>query len=449
MSASLSPRRPFGRAGLSAAEIASPGEARYVLGVLFVVYIINFVDRSVLAVLLEPIKAEFALSDTELGLLSGLVFALFYVTLGVPIGYLADRWSRRNIIVGSMLVWCSMTVACGAAASFVQLLFARIGVAAGEAGCVAPAQSMISDYFSPEQRTSALALFASGAPIGVFIALLVGGWLEQWVGWRGALIAVGLPGILVAFIVLFTVREPRRGMSGSAVTADSSPALSLADALRALAKRRTLLVVAVAGGLQGMVTYGVSGWLPAYYVRSSDLAPANISTILAVISGLVAGLGTILGGAAAGWLARRDRRWLLWIPAIATAMATPLYVAVLMTPNVYSSFALLVPAAFLSSVFIAPLLSVAHGVSGVALRGTGIALVLFVSNLLGIGGGALLVGVISDALSDLGPADSLRQGLLLLMVANVVAAAGYLLATRHLVSDWQDPYTASAARTPS
>ncbi|MBM0103410.1 MFS transporter [Steroidobacter sp. S1-65] len=420
-------------------DSVSRGYRFYVLALLTLVFIINFVDRQVLSVLIEPIKRELQLTDTQLGLLSGLAFALFYVTAGVPVARLADLHSRRKLITVCMIVWSSMTALCGVAANFVHLLLARIGVAIGEAGCVAPSHSLISDYFRPADRPTALSIYSAGASVGIFLGLLGGGWLAELYGWRAALVIIGLPGIAVALIVLLTVREPVRGMSlpECAAPATQAPVHFWSD-MGKLLRRRTLLFIAVAGGFQSMVTYGVSSWLPAFYMRVHAMSPSQAGATLAVITGLIAGLGAIVAGSITSRLSRTERRWLLWVPTIATVIATPLYALAVLTPSASASLMLLVPAAFTSMMYVGPALAATHGVAGVSLRATGVALTLFVSNLLGIGGGALVVGMVSDAFIAEEPTVSLRYGLLAVLLANIPAAVGYLLAAGNVRRDWHE-----------
>lgn len=424
---------------VSSFDSVSRGYRSYVLGLLTLVFIINFIDRQVLSVLIEPIKRELHLTDTQLGLLSGLAFALFYVTFAVPIARLADSKSRRDVIVACMTVWSVMTALAGGALNFTHLLLTRIGVAIGEAGCVAPSHSIISDYFRPESRPLALSIYSAGASIGIFLGLLGGGYLAESMGWRHALVVIGLPGIFVALIVLFTLREPARGMSLPAAAVPVAPArMHFWADLSSLLKRRTLLLIALAGGFQSMVTYGVANWLPAFYMRVHGMSVADVGVRLAVITGLLAGLGAIIGGALSGKLAQVDRRWLLWVPALATVIATPLYALSVITPSVPTSLAFLAPAGFLSLVYVGPALAATHGIAGVSLRATGVALTLFVSNLLGIGGGALLVGMVSDAFAAAEPAVSLRYGLVAVLIANIPAAIGYLMAAGSVREEWRE-----------
>lgn len=424
-------------APVSSFESVSRAYRSYVLALLTLVFIINFVDRQVLSVLIEPIKRDLQLTDTQLGLLSGLAFALFYVTAGVPVARLADLRSRRNLIAVCMIVWSSMTALCGVAANFTQLLLARIGVAVGEAGCVAPSHSILSDYYRPADRPAALSIYSAGASVGVFLGLFAGGWLAELVGWRAALVIIGLPGIAVAFVVLFTLREPARGMS-LAEPVESPPPSHFWSDLARLLRRRTMLFIALAGGFQSMVTYGVATWLPAFFMRVHDMNASQAGATLAVINGLVAGLGAIVAGVITARLSRDERRWLLWVPIITTIVSTPLYAFAVLTSSVVTSLLLLTPAAFMSMMYVGPALAATHGVAGVSLRATGVALTLFVSNLLGIGGGTLLVGMVSDAFAAAEPTLSLRYGLLAVLLANVPATIGYLLAACSVRKDWHE-----------
>jgi predicted MFS family arabinose efflux permease len=420
-------------------DSVTKGYRGYVLALLTLVFIINFIDRQVLSVLIEPIKRELDLSDTQLGLLSGLAFALFYVTAGVPIARLADLKSRRNLIAVCMIVWSAMTSLCGVAVNFTQLLLARMGVAIGEAGCVAPSHSILSDYFRPADRPIALSIYSAGASLGVFLGLLGGGWLADAYGWRWALILIGLPGIAVALIVMFTLREPMRGMSLPAYVPSATPAPShFWSDLGELFRRRTLVFIALAGGFQSMVTYGIATWLPAFFMRVHGMSASTAGTWLAIINGLVAGLGAIIGGSVTARLSRDERRWLLWVPAMAAVVSTPLYAFAVWSPSSFTSLLFLAPAAFLSMMYVGPALAATHGVAGVKLRATGVALTLFVSNLLGIGGGALLVGMVSDSFAPVEPLVSLRYGLLAVLVANVPAMVGYLLAAQNVRNDWHE-----------
>ncbi len=432
----------FGIAPVRDPAAVTTAYRRYVLVLLTLIYLINYLDRQVLAVLLESIRYDLNLNDTQLGLLSGLAFAAFYVTFGIPFARLADNYSRRNLIVICMIVWSVMTALCGAAINLLQLLFARVGVAIGEAGCIAPAQSILADYYSPEQRPVVLSLFSIGAPAGVFLGLLLGGWLNELVGWRITLVLVGLPGSLVALIGLWSLREPIRGMSlprdGAATPAPWTGPESFVKDVRKLMRLRTLPAIGISAGAYSMVLFGMGAWLPSFYMRMHAMSSGEVGTLLALVNGIGAGVGTLLGGFLAARLARIDKRWLCWVPAIAGVLGTPLYAVAVGVDDLSTSMIAIAPAAMFSSVFVAPSFAIAHSVAGVNLRATGLALLLFITNLVGIGGGALLVGVVSDAFAMLEPAQSLRIGLFSVLAANLLGIAGYLFAARTLRGDVQD-----------
>src|SRR5262245_40350873 len=273
--------------------------AYYVLGVLVVVYIFNFIDRQILAILLQPIKEDLKISDTALGFLTGFAFAVFYTFAGLPLARLADRWVRRSLIAISLVTWSVMTAASGLSRGFTDLALARIGVGIGEAGASPPAHSLLSDYFPPEKRATAIAIYSSGIYVGVGIGFWLGGWINDAYGWRTAFFVVGLPGLLMALLVRFTVREPLRGMSEHNVTAIQ--VYSLTDAWRFFASLPTGRRRALAAGFHAFVAYGLGAWIPAFFVRIHHMTPGELGGWLSWITALGGGGGTFLGG----WLADR------------------------------------------------------------------------------------------------------------------------------------------------
>ena len=291
----------------------SPAYRNYALGILFVGYIVNFVDRSILSLLLEPIKLELALSDSQLGLLGGLAFALFYTFLGIPIAALADRHSRVKILAVSMVIWSAMTAICGLASNFWMLLLARIGVGVGEAGASPPSHSLISDYFPIEKRATALSIYALGIPFGTMIGSYVGGWGADTIGWRNTFFLVGLPGIFVALIILFTLREPPRGMSDiklSQGTAPKTEAPQISEVLNLLWAKISFRHLAFAAGLHAFVSYGASTWNAPFFIRIHNMSSTDLGAALALVAGIGA-IGTFFGGSLSDKLSDRtgDKRW--------------------------------------------------------------------------------------------------------------------------------------------
>jgi MFS family permease len=252
----------------------TPAARRYAMVVLAIVYMFNFIDRQILAILLPAIRDEFQVGDTILGLLAGTAFALFYVILGIPIAQLADRFNRRNLIAIAVAVWSGMTVLSGWASNVVYLALARVGVGIGEAGCSPPAHAMIADYYPPERRSSAMGFYTLGISAGIMLAYLAGGWVAQNIGWREAFFIVGAPGLLLALIVRFTVPEPARGASEQRTDSGKQP--SLIFVTRFLLARRSFLYMAVAAGLSAFVGYSVVNFMPSFMVRSFGIDVAAL-----------------------------------------------------------------------------------------------------------------------------------------------------------------------------
>ena len=304
---------------MSQATTIGPNYRKYALGILLIGYIINFVDRSILSLLLEPIKLELALTDSQLGFLGGLAFAVFYTFLGIPIAALADRRSRVKILAVSMVIWSAMTAICGLANNFLTLLLARIGVGIGEAGASPPSHSLISDYFPIETRATALSIYALGIPLGTMIGSFVGGWGADTVGWRYTFFLVGVPGIIFAFIVWFTLREPPRGMSDIKLDAPSAPPINTAPpppvstVLKLLWSKTSFRHLAFAAGLHAFVSYGAGTWNAPFFIRIHEMSLTDIGSILALIAGIGA-IGTFFGGYISDKLSDRtdDKRWYFW-----------------------------------------------------------------------------------------------------------------------------------------
>lgn len=404
----------------------------YVLLLLFVVYVSNYTDRMILNVLLPQIKAEFGLSNTATGFLSGTVFALFYATLGIPIAMLADRWNRRNVIVISMTIWSAMTAMCGLAGSFAQLAAARIGVGIGEAGGSPPAHSIIADVFSLKSRATALAVYSMGIPVGLVIGLSIGGWLASEHGWRFAFYAVGLPGIILALLVLFTVKEPARGGSENRGVADAAP--SLREVLSFMLGQRSLIQTFIGATLTTIVGYaGVTYW-PTFMVTTHHLPLTDMSLFLSLVFGLASGAGTLLGGAVVDFLSRRDVRWMPRTVAIALAVSLP-FAVVYLTDNTTLVYFLLFVPAFMGAVYLAPTFALTQSLVGVRMRSLASGILLFVINFIGYGIGPILAGFVTDLLEPVVQHRAIAYSLLIMSVFNVWAIVHYWLAGNHLKED--------------
>jgi MFS family permease len=417
----------------------------YVLGVLFLVYVFNFVDRQILSILIGPIQQDLGVSDTMIGLLSGLNFALFYTLAGIPIARLSDRGSRRNVIAVSLLLWSAMTAASGLTRSFWQLALARVGVGVGEAGGSPPSHSLLSDYFPPERRATALALYANGIYVGAGLAFLFGGWVVTRFDWRTAYLAVGLAGLPLAVLVRATVRELPRGMweagTGAAVPRAAPPFL---EALRTLFAKRAFGWLVAGACFQSLAGYGILTWAAEFLARVHELPRMTIGAWLG---------GTILAGGCAGvsfggWLTdrlgARDARWFMRLPAVVSVAGLPFAVLFLLTPTPLGAIIAFVPYYAVSNMYVGPLWSTAQNLARPEMRATASALLLFILNLVGLGLGPLVVGALNEALAPAHGALAIRWSLLAVVLAGGLASVFYWFGSRHLREDLGDGLRARA-----
>jgi MFS family permease len=420
----------------------SEGYRKYVLLLLFTVYVFNFVDRSILTILIQPIKVEFKFSDTDMGLLGGLAFAFLYCTLGIPIARWADKANRVFIISMSLLVWSVSTVFTGFARNFTQLLLGRVAVGIGEAGCSPPAYSLLSDYFEPKRRSTALAIYSMGIAGGLFLGLLLGGQVAKAYGWRAAFYVCGLPGILLAVIVRLTLREPPRGFSDPLpLTAAEPPPVR--EVLGKLWSKPAFRNLSLAAALQAFVGYGIGSFNSAFLMRSHGMTVAQVGGWLALVAVAGGSTGTYFGGWLADRLSERhkDRRWQLWVPGIALLVALPLGLVVYVVPIKQVAIWAMIPALAIASMYLGPTFSITHGFVGARERALAGALLLFIINLIGLGMGPVFTGILSDVLKN----HFVAQG-----QAELVAAASGLrwaLATMVCVGAWSAFHYIRAART--
>jgi MFS family permease len=422
-----------------AVPAAAPGERglavrRYVLALLVVVYTFNFIDRQILAILLPAIQAEFGVNDTILGFLAGSAFALFYATLGVPIALLADRWNRRNLIALALAIWSGMTALSGIATNIVQLTLARIGVGVGEAGCSPPAHSIISDLYGPKERSTAMGIFTLGISGGIMIAYLAGGWVAENIGWREAFLIVGLPGLVLAVLVRFTISEPVRGQADG--KQDSAARPGIAAVARFLLGRKSFLHLAVGSGLAAFNGYAVLSFFPTFLYRSHAMPVSEIGVWLGLILGIAGGLGFAGGGFVADRLGRRGQRFALLGVAAATMFAWLFHFPVFLIDNPYLVLGLFVIPAIFSNFYLATTFAQIQGLVGLRMRAVASALLLFILNSVGLGLGPLCAGVLSDLLEATFATESMRYSLLVVAVAvGPWSAFHYLAAARHIEGD--------------
>ncbi len=415
----------------------------YAVGVLTAVYASSQVDRQIMGMLLEPIKQELGASDTQMGFLIGLTFAVFYATLGMPIAALADRSNRRNIITAAITIWSFMTVVCGYAQTFFQLALARIGVGIGEAGSTPPSHSMIADLFSPEKRGTAMGIFALGVNFGLLLAYLGGGWLSENYGWRLTFVAVGLPGLLIALILYFTVNEPARVASIAPPKPDPEPsdepdeeaAPPPREVARFMWSVRSIRHLSIGAALAGFIGYGFVLWMPAFLARSHGLSPTDIGLTLALFTGVIGAAGTFTAGKLTDVLAKRDIRWRSWVVAAGKGGYVPFLAAVFMIDDLTLALIMYIIPAFFGGFYLAPTFALIQSLVTVRMRALASAIVLFILNIIGMGFGPQLVGVMSDFFAPEYGKESLRISLFILSFLNLWCAYHYYTAARTLKSD--------------
>lgn len=377
----------------------SPAYRNYVLFILFLTYVLNFLDRQLMTILLEPIKAEFGASDTAMGFLTGFAFALFYATLGIPVARLADRWSRRNVIAISISLWSAMTALCGAAGSFAQLALFRVGVGVGEAGGTPPSHSLIVSYFPPHQRSTALSVHSTGTQFGILIGMLGGAIIAESLGWRMAFLVFGAPGILVGLLLALTVEEPKR------------PAVlvgSMRDDVVTVLRLPAFAMIASAGALTALSGYGLGAWSPSLLIRIHGLTLVEAGLLLGGIGTVGGIIGAIAGGLLCDRLCQRDRRWQLWLPALGAICSAPMMLAFVLWPEsqfwlvagtqIPVAMIFLLAGGILSSLWIGPTYAAIQSIAPDRVRTQASALFLFAFNLVGLGLGPLVVGIASDLL---------------------------------------------------
>jgi MFS family permease len=400
-----------------AASMRSNGPAvttpKVMLFMLLVVYILNFLDRQIVAILAEPMKLEFGLSDTQLGLLAGPAFAVFYAVLGVPIARYADRprTNRVWLISISLAVWSAMTAICGVAQNFLQLALARVGVGVGEAGCTPAAHSLIADTVPPEKRSSAIAYYGLGIPIGGLLGLIIGGIVNDLYGWRTAFMLVGAPGVLLALILPKLIGDPRFSAQNQAATLGDSPtapALSVGQAAREIFASKAYLYIFIAASFTAFLSYGKGLWTISLFIRSHGFSTTEAGISMAVALGLSGVVGTWLGGKVADVFGERDKRHLLTLPAIGMTVAAPLLFISYWSADWRIAVAMLVVPTILNSAYYGPAYGCVQGLVRREARAVAASLVVFGQNLIGLGLGPLAFGMLSDALLPMAGTDSVR-----------------------------------------
>lgn len=424
----------------SAAPDAAPEpvvKGRYLaLALLILVYTLNFLDRQIISILKDPIAEELNLNDEQLGLMGGLAFALLYTTLAIPIAWAADRMSRVWIMTWALGIWSAFTAICGMTTSYIQLFFARMGVGVGEAGGVAPAYSLIADYFPPKQRARALAIYSFGIPVGSAAGILFGGLLAQYVDWRFAFISIGLFGVLLAPVFRLLVKDPPRGLFDTKTSSEKP--LGFLPACRLAFSKPSFWLMAFGAAFSSMVGYGLLYWMPTYLARSMDMSLVDRSWFLAGVLFFGGVAGMMLGGYLADRFGGKQKGAYALIPAIAFLISAPLYVlGVLTTDATLAFFIFLVPQA-LGLVWLGPIITAVQHLGPANSRTMISALFLLINNLIGIAVGTWFFGFASEQLKPQFGEESIKYAFIIGLSFYLVAAFLLFLASFRLKKDWVD-----------
>lgn len=403
-----------------------------VLAMLLLVYTFNFLDRQILGILAGPIKAELNLTDTQLGALGGIAFALLYSTLGIPLALLADRTSRTWVITISLTIWSGFTALCGMATSFLQLFLFRLGVGVGEAGGVAPSYAVIAEYFPSHERARALSIYSLGIPLGSAAGVLLGGYVAALVEWRSAFIAVGIAGVVIAPLFRLIVREPAKGQFDTAPV-EKAP---MSAAFGILARKPSFWLISFGASCSSMCGYGIAFWLPSLMQRSFGLDLVQTSQFYGAVLLLGGVVGVLAGGWLGDWMGSRDKAGYVRVPAIAYLLAVPFFAAGVLSSSVTAAFLLFLLPQALSYVWLGPVLSAIQHLVPPQMRATASASFLFINNLIGIGLGTMILGAMSDALTASYGAEALRYAILAALSFYLLAALLMALAAKSLRQDW-------------
>ena len=403
----------------------------YVLLVLTGVYTFNFIDRQILVIIQESIKGELGLSDTQLGLLTGFAFAVFYVTLGLPIARFADKNNRRNVVAVSLAIWSAMTAISGTVHSFFQLLMARVGVGVGEAGGSPPAHSMISDYFPSHQRATALSIYSVGIYVGILAGYSIGGWIDATYGWRMAFYALGIPGIIYALLLILTVKEPPKGHSDLTVADAKQPEeASFWEVIQTLLSKRTFIFVAIGCGFHTFGNYGVGNFYAPFLARVHGMPVQDIGVALGLTSGFGGIIGTFAGGFLADKFGQKDLKYYMWIPIIAGLLNYPFSYYAFFGLNVTWVLVAYFFTALLTALYLGPSIAVTHNLVDAKKRALASAILFLFLNFIGLGLGPVVIGFLSDLLEPTYGIQSLKYAFTSTWITGAISLICFYLASK-------------------
>jgi MFS family permease len=411
----------------------SGGYRTYVLVVMTLVYVVNYLDRQILGILAPQIKAEFHLSDFEGGILGGTAFAVVYAILGVPLAIFADRLNRRNVIAASLTVFSLMTVVCGYAGAYWQLLLARFGTGVGEAGTSPSINSVLADLYPPEKRASALSFYSAGLNVGLLIGFFGGAWIAEHYGWRHAFLAAGVPGLLLALLLMGTVREPQRGRVEN--LADTAPPASLLAVIRVLWSQHSFRWIALGTGMSSFGGYAGLYFIPAFLKMSHHMTLPQIGVALSLLTGFGGAVGTYMAGVLADRFGKRDVRWNMYVPIVCAFVAIPFAPVFYLAPSTAVALTAAIVPALMGATYVGAAYSMTQGLVPLRMRARAIAILLFILNMIGLGLGPPTVGLISDLLQPVLGANSLRYALLSTVITSLIGVYCYWRASRTLKDD--------------
>jgi predicted MFS family arabinose efflux permease len=433
--------QPDGMVLVGPALVPPPKNRTYILIIMTLIYVVNYLDRQILAILMPQIKVEFGLSYKEIGYLIGPAFAVVYAVLGVPLGVIADRVSRRNLIAASLAVFSLMTLLSSYARGFWSMALARFGTGIGEAGTGPAINSVIADLYAPAERAAALSFYTAGLNVGLLIAFFGGGWLSDHYGWRVAIVSAGVPGLILAILLLFTVTEPRRGLVEA--LPDSEPP-SFVSVVKYLWSQRAFRWMAIGTSFSSFGGYAGIAFVPTFLILSHHMTQAQVGVALALLTGVAGAIGTYFAGVMADKFGARDMRWNMYVPIIATFIAIPFaplfYLSSSLTVTLVSA---IIPVA-VGAAYVGPAYAMAQGLVPLRMRARSVAILLLILNILGLGLGPPVVGAVADMLKPRFGPDALRYALLSTIITGLIGAFCYWRASTTLRQDLAKAKTATA-----
>ena len=398
----------------------------YILFILTLVYVFNFIDRQIISILAEAIKKDLGFSDTQIGIMTGTAFAVFYSTMSIPISRVADKGNRKSILAFCLAIWSAMTALSGMANSFWQMALARMGVGIGEAGGVPTSYAIISDTFPPNQRGRALSIFSMGISIGIFLAFAIAGVVLVNYGWRFCLYLVGLPGILLAILVHFSIQEPQKGFSDNVKATRETP--SLLQVIKTLRSKKTFIYITLAKSFLVFTSYSINAFLPILFIRVHQVEIKTLSIILGLSIAVGGVTGSLLGGFLSDKLGKKNVSWYAWVGVLGGILSLAPYYYIFMTNNAFGGLYMVSFTSFTASLTVGPAIAVMQSLVNAKMRASTAALYLLISNLVGLGLGPLIIGIISDYLAPTYGVESIRYALMFTFVSSILAIIFFWIA---------------------